>query len=264
MPKRPANNAEILPGLKPVLEILADSPERASKVYCRHDGHMLTHISGICHKNGIPLEKVTLSFLDNICGIDANGRQTAHQGVAVQLTKASIHTPEKIFEAAQNAPLPMIIALDQVKDPGNLGALCRTAYALGCAGLLLPRHNSASLGPGAYKSSAGALEKMPCAIAPNLGHALDKAEEMDFHIYGASCEKTEFRDNNHSQNAFKIIWNFPSVLVLGNEEKGMRESIAKRCHTLVNIPLARNFNSLNVAQAGAIILGLCAAQINKS
>ena len=147
--------------------------------------------------------------------------------------------------------VPLVVALDQVQDPGNVGTLCRTLYALGGAGVILPRHNSAYLGPAAHRAAAGALERLPVARVTNLAHALDEAEEAGFSIYGAGC-------GPDAADAFEHAMQLPAVLVLGNEDKGLRPGVAKRCGRMLRIPLARKFDSLNVAQAGAILLGLAA------
>ena len=147
-------------------------------------------------------------------------------------------------------------AFDQVQDPGNVGTLCRTLYARGGAGIILPRHNSAYLGPAARRSAAGALEHLPVTRVTNLGHALDSAEEAGLTIYGAGGQSAP-----NSVNAFTETMHLPAVLVLGNEEKGLRPGTVKRCAHMLRIPLARSFDSLNVAQAGGILLGLAAARL---
>ena len=160
----------------------------------------------------------------------------------------------QLLAAVADAPLPLLLALDQVQDPGNVGTLCRTLYALGGAGLLLPRHNSAYLGPGARRAAAGALEHLPVAQVTNLALALDSADEAGLTIYGAGGA-----EGPNSLDAFTDRMRLPAVLVLGNEDKGLRPGVAKRCAHMLRIPLARSFDSLNVAQAGAVLLGLAAA-----
>ena len=160
----------------------------------------------------------------------------------------------QLLAAVADAPLPLLLALDQVQDPGNVGTLCRTLYALGGAGLLLPRHNSAYLGPGARRAAAGALEHLPVAQVTNLARALDSADEAGLTIYGAGGA-----EGPNSLDAFTDRMRLPAVLVLGNEDKGLRPGVAKRCAHMLRIPLARSFDSLNVAQAGAVLLGLAAA-----
>ena len=238
--------APLLPGLKPVLELLASEPQRIDCVFC---------------KKGLRGPDAQAVALDRLCrgagGQTAQGRQgrdgVSHQGVVARLAATGFTELADLLAAAADAPLPLIVALDQVQDPGNVGTICRTLYALGGAGIILPQHNSAYLGPAARRAAAGALEKLPVTRVTNLGHALDSAEEAGLTIYGAGGEGPS------SLNAFDEPMQLPAVLVLGNEDKGLRPGVAKRCAHMLRIPLARTFDSLNVAQAGAVLLGLAAA-----
>lgn len=244
-----------MPGYKPVMELLAEHPESIAKIYCLKNPRFINTISVICRKQGIALEYVDACRLDAICSeADHN---VAHQGIAALLSEARIIAFEQLLDGINQAPLPLILALDQIQDPGNFGTLCRTAWCLGACGLLVPKHNSTSLGPAAFRASAGTLEKMPIAMATNLGRALDLAEEKGVTIYG-----TGHIDASGKQclSSFAIQWELPAILVLGNENKGIRPGVAKRCRIFIDIPFARKFDSLNIAQAGAILLGLCSAQ----
>ena len=168
----------------------------------------------------------------------------APQGALFLVNAPALTPPEQLTK-------DRYLILDALQDPGNVGTLCRTLYALGGAGVILPRHNSAYLGPAAHRAAAGALERLPVARVTNLAHALDEAEEAGFSIYGAGC-------GPDAADAFEHAMQLPAVLVLGNEDKGLRPGVAKRCGRMLRIPLARKFDSLNVAQAGAILLGLAA------
>ncbi len=249
----------VSPGLKPVLELLEQSPQRIEKIYCKKN---LQHgadlkIIAMCQKNFLPFEYAEIAFLDELC---QNGQKNCgnvnHQGVIAILSETNSHSLSEIFDMVKVSPLPLVLALDQIQDPGNLGTLSRTAYSLGCAGIILPKHNSTLPGAGALRSSAGALNKLPVAIVTNLARALDDAEEAGLTIYGTAVASNT---GLPVENAFTHEWHLPAVLVLGNENKGIRPGVAKRCGIFVTIPLARRFDSLNIAQAGAILLGLCAA-----
>lgn len=248
MTKEVAAPAVALPGLKPVLELIAKNPLRLRRVFLNPDTHGSARVRDACSKHGIPLEEAESSALDHM------SQGTAHQGVVGLLKPASPLSFLQLLDTVNSAPLPLILALDQVQDPRNLGAVARTAWALGCAGLLLPKHNSAAIGGAAFKTSAGALALLPFCQVTNLARSLDQAEEAGLAIYGTICSKDD------SEDAFSISWQFPCVLVLGNEEKGIRSGVLKRCQYKITIPFARNFDSLNIAQSGAILLGLCAAQ----
>lgn len=261
-----ADSDLLLPGLKPVLELLAESPQRISQVYCRKglNSADAQELRRLCRENHIRCAAVDSALLDRLCGRRRGGQGLAHQGVAARLAAAEFTSLEQLFRATEQAPLPLLLALDQVQDPGNVGALCRTLYALGGAGLLLPRHNSAYLGPACRRTAAGALERLAVAQVVNLAHALDSAEEAGLAIYGTGVADTPSAEAGRLApvcvNAFSAPLRLPAVLVLGNEDKGLRPGVAKRCQALLHIPLARDFNSLNVAQAGAILMGLAAAR----
>lgn len=251
-------SAPLLPGIKPVLELLLDTPQRVDTVYCRKGlrSREAQEIQQLCRANHLRYSLVEGAALDRLCRGAQRGQaeHVNHQGVVARLAATTFQPLEAVLDAVRDAPLPLLLALDQVQDPGNLGTLCRSLYALGGAGILLPRHNSAYLGPAAQRAAAGALERLPIARVDNLGHALDSAEEAGLTIYGAGC------GGSAAVNAFEEILTLPAVLVLGNEDKGLRPGVGKRCSRMLHIPLARPFDSLNVAQAGAILLGLAAQQ----
>lgn len=245
--------ASILPGIKPVLEILRSDPRRVDMVFCRkgrRDREML-EIQSLCREAGIRFSLVEKEGLDRLCRDEETGRVPAHQGVAARVGAVAFHDAADLFAAVNDAPLPCILALDQVRDPGNVGTLCRTLHALGGAGLLVPLHNGAHLGAAAMRASAGALDSLPVARVTNLARSLDAAEEAGLFIYGASCD-------GDAANAFEEEFRLPAVIVLGGEEKGLRPGVAKRCARMLRIPLARGFDSLNVAQAGGILTALAA------
>ncbi len=254
-----ATSTPLLPGLKPVLELLQSDPQRIDLVFCRKGlrSREALQVQDLCRKDGVRYSLVDTAALDRLCREAAEVGQAAvnHQGVVARLAVTEFRQLDELLAAVREAPLPLLLALDQVQDPGNVGTLCRSLYALGGAGILLPRHNSAYLGPAARRAAAGALERLPVARVTNLAHALDSAEEANLTIYGAGFSP---RDDD----AFCHAMQLPAVLVLGNEDKGLRPGVAKRCARMLRIPLARQFDSLNVAQAGAMLMALAAARLH--
>ncbi len=245
-----SKNAPLLAGIKPVLELLQSQPQRVDTLFLKKG---LRHAEAslmldLCRAHSIRFSLVDGVALDRMCGAQ-------HQGVVARLGAMTTTPLQELLEKALHAPFPLIVALDQVQDPGNVGTLARTLYGLGASGLILPKHNSAYLGDAAKKAAAGAFEHLPISQVTNLGHALDAAEEMGFTLLG-----TGMKADTHALNAFTDTLPLPAVLVLGNEGKGMRPGIAKRCNHLLYIPMQNNFDSLNVAQAGAVLLGLMARQ----
>ncbi len=249
----PAGEAPVLlPGAKPVLELLASAPHRVDAVFLRKGRHSkdMERIADACRLAGVRFSLLeTLAFSKIYPG--------KSQGVVARLFEAGFTDFDELLDGIMNSPMPLLLVLDQVQDPGNAGTLARTLYALGGAGMVVPRHNGAYLGAGAAKAAAGALEKLPVAKVANLGQALDAAKERGITIYGAVGEPQAGATPSTipSQNIFSLIPRLPAVLVLGGEEDGIRPSTEKRCDMLVRIPMLRDFDSLNVAQAGAIILG---------
>ena len=231
-----------LPGLKPVLELLEREPERIDTIFLRKGQRSpeTSRLLDLCRTAGV---RFTLTDSQSLDRLYASG----HQGVVARLFESGFTPFADLLAACSQAPLPLIVVLDQIQDPGNAGTLARTLYALGGAGLVIPRHNGAYLGAGARRAAAGALERLPVAKVMNISRALDEARDMGFQIYGAALDE-------NSQNAFTTRLYTPALLVLGNEDKGIRPQVAKRCHQLLHIPMARDFDSLNVAQAGGILV----------
>ena len=228
-------------GRKPVKDMLISSPERIDTVFVRKGkDKALGQILDLCREKKITFRLVNADEMDRI--YDGN-----HQGVAAQASAVGYTDLDELMEQAKSAPVPLIVALDQVKDPGNAGTLIRTLYALGCAGVIVGKHGGAYLGDGAVRASAGALAQASVARVPNLARALDECAENGFFIYGA--QKTD-----NSLNVFEAKLATPAVLVLGSEEKGIRPGVQKRLDESLEIPFGREFDSLNVAQAGAIIM----------
>ena len=172
-----------------------------------------------------------------------------HQGLAARIFDTGYIEPFDLLQYPNFSKLQLILALDQVQDPGNIGALARTLFALGGIGMVITRHRSASLGSAAIKSSAGALNRLSVARVANLSKFLDQAGDFGWNIYGTGLD-----DTGHNIYLFpEFEW--PMILILGNEEKGIRPGVAKRCKAILSIPMCSGFNSLNVAQAGAMIMG---------
>lgn len=238
----------VVTGRKPVLELLMRDPGNVEHVLIRQGlkGLDIKELVEACKAHG-----VRYRFLPD----EALGRSVpdCRQGVAAFVAAKAFVALEELLETARRAPLPVVLALDQVQDPGNVGSLARTLLALGGGGLIVPRHHGARLGGAASKSSAGALERLPVHLGVNLSRDLEACAEAGFTVCKAEA-------GPGGENAFTARFSFPLVLVLGGEEKGVRPGVAKRCERSFYIPMPGGFESLNVAQAGAIVLGQMARQ----
>lgn len=261
--------APLLPGIKPVLELLREAPERVDAVFLRKGRHSadMTAIVDACRAAGVRFSLLDPASFSRLYSGNS-------QGVAARLFEAGFADLDSLFDKVMDAPLPLILILDQVQDPGNAGTLARTLYALGGAGMITPRHNGVYLGAAASKAAAGALERLPVAKTANLGQAVDSAKKLGFTIYGAAAasspQKVALPDNvQHGKekessaralpilpvlDAYSAAFRLPALLILGSEESGIRPGLEKRCDYLVSIPMLRDFDSLNVAQAGGIII----------
>ena len=139
----------LLPGMKPVLELLRTDPQRIDLVFCKKGLRTrdAQDVQQLCRQSGVRFSLVDQAALDRLCreAAQQNGNDAAplnHQGVVARLTATDFRDLADVLQAAAEAPLPLVVALDQVQDPGNVGTLCRTLYALGGAGVILPRHNT--------------------------------------------------------------------------------------------------------------------------
>jgi 23S rRNA (guanosine2251-2'-O)-methyltransferase len=165
-----------------------------------------------------------------------------HQGIVAEVDPYPYADPDELL----GTPAGLIVALDQVQDPHNLGAVCRSVEAAGGAGVVIPERRSAAVTAVACKSSAGAVEHLPVARVRNLADWLAEAKRAGAWIYGADVEgSTAYTDSNLAG---------PTVIVVGSEGSGLRPRVADACDVLVSIPVAGRVGSLNVSAAAAVIL----------
>lgn len=246
--KNQSSNENLLAGIKGVLELLENSPEQLEHVFLRKDksGPPMPKIMDLCRKNGVRYTLLEKAGLDRMY----NGN---HQGVLGRLALTPSTALETLLEIGRHSPLPLILALDQIQDPGNVGTLARTLYALGGGGIILPKHNTAYLGADALRASAGALPLLTVSRVTNLSRALEEAANAGFTIFTAESAGVEAHEAG-GQNIHTACLSLPAVLVLGNEQKGIRPGVLKHASSPLYIPFRRDFDSLNVAQAGAIFM----------
>ncbi|WP_462323952.1 23S rRNA (guanosine(2251)-2'-O)-methyltransferase RlmB [Desulfoplanes sp.] len=229
-------------GRKPVTELLQTTPEKIETVYLLdRAGRDMQAIQTICRAQRIKYKRLPADKLSRIFS-------GTHQGVVARVVSQGFCPLETLIDKVRTTPFPLILALDQVQDPGNLGTLSRTLYAFGGAGIILPKNRSAFPGPAASRASAGALEKTPITQVTNLARSLETCAQAGLTIYATAMQ-------DRARDLFTEDPVFPAVLVLGNEEKGIRQGVLKRCAQVLTIPMAGTFDSLNVAQAGAVVMG---------
>ena len=171
-----------------------------------------------------------------------------HQGVALSVRPYSYLQPDELIERAQaQAELPLIVALDGVTDPRNLGAVARSTAAFGGHGVLIPSRRTASVTAGAWKASAGALARVPVARASNLARALAAYQEAGIFVAGLDA-------SGDTPVAELPVADSPLALVVGSEGRGLSRLIADRCDVIVRIPIGGSTESLNAGVAAGIAL----------
>jgi 23S rRNA (guanosine2251-2'-O)-methyltransferase len=165
-----------------------------------------------------------------------------HQGVVAEVDPYPYVGPEDLLARSGS----LIVALDQVQDPHNLGAVCRSAEVAGASGVVIPSRRAVAVTPAAAKASAGAVEHLLVARVRNLADWLGQARDAGFWVWGAEAEApTRYTDVDLRQGL---------VLVLGGEGKGLRPRVAAACDGLVSIPRLGSVGSLNVSAAAAVLL----------
>jgi 23S rRNA (guanosine2251-2'-O)-methyltransferase len=171
-----------------------------------------------------------------------------HQGFVAEVEPYPYAEPGSLLEQ----PEALVVALDQVQDPRNLGAVCRSAEAAGAAGVVIPSRRSASVTAVACKASAGAVEHLRVARVPNLADWLGEAKESGAWVYGAEARaRAVYAEADLSGRL---------VLVLGSEARGLRPRVSGSCDLLLSIPVGGRVASLNVSAAAAVLLFEAARQ----
>jgi 23S rRNA (guanosine2251-2'-O)-methyltransferase len=193
-------------------------------------------------ENGIAMLEVGPTQLDRLTG------GALHQGVALRIRAYEYAHPDDLPKrAAAAGQLPLIVALDSVTDPRNLGAAVRSAAAFGAHGVVVPSRRGAGVTAGAWKASAGALARLPVARASNLTRTLQNYREEGIFVVGLDgAGDTEIRDLE--------LATAPLVIVVGSEGKGLSRIVAQACDMLVRIPIAASTESLNAGIAASIAL----------
>lgn len=165
-----------------------------------------------------------------------------HQGIALKIDPPPALSIDEIGEEAQG----VLVMLDQITDPQNVGAIFRSAAAFGAKGVILQDRHAPALSGALAKAAAGAVDKVPHAVAVNLSRALERLADLGWRAVGL--------DGSAEQTLEEALDGRPTVLVLGSEGEGIRRLVAEHCDTLAKIPMPGGFESLNVSNAAAIAL----------
>lgn len=230
-------------GVNPLLEALRAGTRNIEKVYIARGiyGKEVEEIVRLCKHQKIPVHFENRESLDRISG---TGK---HQGIfGIVSAKGYSSVEEILLIAEKRKEDPLILILDNIEDPQNLGAIIRTADGAGVHGIIIPKHRSSGLSSTVAKTSAGAIEYIPVSRVTNLLTVIGGLKEAGLWIYG--LEMTG--EKEYTQSAYDI----PLAVVIGGEGRGIRRSILEVCDIRIRIPLFGHISSLNVSVAAGIIL----------
>lgn len=234
-------------GVAPVLEALRAGQRPLEQITIAEGAHhfRLRELLELAHRLSVPVRRAPRAELERVVGVGVN-----HQGVVAAVAAARYAGTDEFLErlAARNGTddPPLIVVLDGVEDPRNLGAVIRTVECVGAHGVVIPERRAAGLTDIVAKTAAGALERVPVARAANLARLIEQLKERNIWTVGTSIDAgMEYTE-----------WDFrqPSALVLGGEGAGLHRLVRERCDVLVRIPMRGRIESLNVSVAAGIVL----------
>ena len=204
----------------------------------RHDLR-LQRVVDECRRNGVAVRFLGRPELDRMAG------NNAHQGV-VAITSAKQYNDLDDVIAAKRGQYSLLVLLDGIEDPHNLGAILRTADAAGADGVVIPERRAVGVTPTVTKASAGASEHLPIAKVTNIARTVEELKDRNLWIVGLDERGTQTYDS--------LDYNMDCAIVLGAEGKGVHELVRKKCDFLVSIPMLGKVASLNVSVAAAVVL----------
>ncbi len=234
----------VLYGLNPVREFLRAGGEGIAELWLGEGserGRAFADLAGLARGRGAKVREAPRPKLDRLAGTDR------HQGVVAVVADYRYRDLEDLLQAAAAAGEPaLLVVLDGVVDPQNLGAIVRSAHALGAHGVVIPKDRAAGVTPATAKASAGAVEHCPVARVTNLAQALEAMKEAGLWAVATDAEAPE--------DLSEVDLSVPTALVLGSEESGVRPLVRRTCDRVARIPMKGKVGSLNASASAAIAL----------
>jgi 23S rRNA (guanosine2251-2'-O)-methyltransferase len=209
---------------------------------------LIREIEALCRERRVPVGRAGRAELDG--AVDAGGPQGAvvHQGVIARVSAYPYaDIPEMLAAAREAQEDPLLLVLDEVQDPQNVGALLRTAEAVGVHGVVIATHRAAQITPAVSRASAGAAEHLRVAAVTNIARTLQSLQADGLWVAG-------IEDHPDAMDYRLADLKRPLALVLGSEGQGMRRLVAQQCDYMLRIPMRGAIGSLNVSVAGAVVL----------
>lgn len=232
--------AKYIYGSNTVREIVEKSNRRIYRLIIENSlGSKFMDVIKIANKKKIPVQFAPPKLLNKLT------KDSNHQGIVLEIDEVKFYSVDEAFEKDKNIKNLCYIAVDSVTDPQNFAGIIRSAVCLGFQSLIFPQDRNCQITPSVEKIACGAIEMIKFIRVVNLNSTLDYLKDKGFWIYGSSASATDVR---------KINFNFPLVLVVGSEGEGIRQKTLERCDEVVSIPQIKNFDSLNVSVASAILM----------
>ncbi len=247
-PKQPTSNNAYIYGRNGILEALS-AGRAIEKIFIAYgtEGAAIDEIRQNARKAGIVCSTADRAKFGDLERELRAGKGAAQGVIALCTQGVTLELQDLITNSYDESDTPLLLALDGITDPHNLGALARSAECAGFSGIILPSGHSSPVTPVAVKSSAGALEHIPVSKVGELAVALKDCKAAGFTIIGTDLSaKTPYTEQD--------LGSSPIVLVIGSEGEGMRANIRKLCDHLVKIPMAGRIESLNASVAGGVLM----------
>lgn len=226
--------SQLMYGKNVVKQLLKD-PSRVLCVYLSSEDR---ETEKICSKHRIPVKRANRNELNRMT---ANGN---HQGIAAEVKDYPLYSVDELI-ASKHAEYGFLIMLDELEDPHNLGAVLRTADAVGADGVIFKKTHAVGLTPAVAKVSAGAIDTVKCAAVTNLTRTAEELKKKGYWIVGADMDGQDYRD---------LKYDFSTVLVIGNEGKGISRLLREQCDYIVSLPMRGTISSLNAAVSAGILM----------
>ncbi len=242
------SKARYITGLRAVEQLIGSKPDDIRRIFAEYQtvNPRVEAVIGIANSSGIEIQPANRARLQQMSG------EARHQGIVAEVRRSTVldeaglrSLVEARLQASDGSKL-LLLMLDGVQDPHNLGACMRTADAAGVDAIITPRHGAAGLGPTVSKVASGAAENLPFATVGNLVRVLGWLKD-----YGVTCIGTS---DKGAAGLFDTDLDRPLVLVMGREETGLAKGIEGRCDELVKLPMQGSVSSLNVSVATGVCL----------
>jgi 23S rRNA (guanosine2251-2'-O)-methyltransferase len=228
-------------GRKPVLEAINSGAElEVIYIAFGQHGESVSKIFTAAKKHGIKITQLSAQKFNQLTG-DVNS-----QGVVAFKSSQKFYELDELIDGTKSKKYPLLLLLDSIQDPHNLGAILRTAECAGVDGVVITTNQSAPITETVEKISAGAVSHLKICRVNNLVRAIEILKKENFWVVGTSIE--------NSKNYIELDYKMKTAVVMGNEEKGIRKLVADNCDFLVKIPMQGKIDSLNVSVATGVLL----------